>query len=215
MRKVVICKKGDNQMSEIPLITRLVVKNYRSLADIDVALSPLTVLVGQNGTGKSNLIDVLRFVRDALTDGFESALESRGGFDDTRCWFADEHEDVSIQLDFSTPDCSGEYGFAFGQVDGNQVAIKSEELSITKGNEKLFFKIALGQLVSIAPSLAHPKALSSHSLALGQFCEPTVAAGHHFLAKMSFYDLSPHALRKAQPPRQPFPLLETGENLGL
>jgi predicted ATPase len=30
---------------------------------------------------------------------------------------------------------------------------------------------------------------------------------------MSFYDLSPHALRKAQPPRQPFPLLETGENL--
>jgi len=51
------------------LITRLKVKNYRSLADVDIALSPLTVFVGENGTGKSNLIDLLRFVRDALTDG--------------------------------------------------------------------------------------------------------------------------------------------------
>jgi predicted ATPase len=46
-----------------PNITRLVVKNYRSLKDIDVRLQPLTVLVGENGSGKSNLIDVLRFPR--------------------------------------------------------------------------------------------------------------------------------------------------------
>ena len=50
-------------MSEIPHpnLTSLVVRNYRSLKEIDVALHPLTVLVGENGTGKSNLIDVLRF----------------------------------------------------------------------------------------------------------------------------------------------------------
>ena len=50
-------------MSEIPHpnITRLAVRNYRSLKDVDVGLRPLTVLVGENGTGKSNMIDVLRF----------------------------------------------------------------------------------------------------------------------------------------------------------
>ena len=43
------------------LITRLIVKNYRSLADVHIALSPLTVFIGKNGAGKSNVIDVLRF----------------------------------------------------------------------------------------------------------------------------------------------------------
>ncbi len=50
-------------MSEIPHtnITRMVVKNYRTLVDVDIALTPLTVFVGKNGVGKSNVIDVLRF----------------------------------------------------------------------------------------------------------------------------------------------------------
>ncbi len=36
-------------------LTRLRVKNFRSIADIDIPLSPLTVLVGPNGSGKSNV----------------------------------------------------------------------------------------------------------------------------------------------------------------
>lgn len=39
-------------MNEIRLITRLVVKNYRSLLDVDIALTPLTVLVGKMGSVK-------------------------------------------------------------------------------------------------------------------------------------------------------------------
>jgi predicted ATPase len=54
-------KRKETVMAEIPdtFIKRLVVKNYRSLAEIDIALQPLTVFVGKNGTGKSNLIDVM------------------------------------------------------------------------------------------------------------------------------------------------------------
>jgi putative ATP-dependent endonuclease of OLD family len=45
-------------------ITRLVVRNFRNLADIDITLIPGTVVVGENRSGKSNLIHVLRLVLD-------------------------------------------------------------------------------------------------------------------------------------------------------
>ena len=41
-------------------ITRVALRNYKSIAGCDVALAPLTILVGQNGAGKSNFLDALR-----------------------------------------------------------------------------------------------------------------------------------------------------------
>jgi predicted ATPase len=38
----------------VPWLSRVRVTNYRSIADCDVTLGPLTLLVGPNGTGKSN-----------------------------------------------------------------------------------------------------------------------------------------------------------------
>ncbi|MBN8230281.1 AAA family ATPase [Corallococcus macrosporus] len=38
-------------------------KNFKSFADAEVKLAPLTVLVGANGSGKSNLLDALRLVQ--------------------------------------------------------------------------------------------------------------------------------------------------------
>src|SRR6266508_4779055 len=45
-------------------IARLTVKNLRNLADVDVALLPGTVVVGENRAGKSNLLYALRLVFD-------------------------------------------------------------------------------------------------------------------------------------------------------
>lgn len=49
------------------MIRRVIVKNFKSL-DIDVTLDPVTVLVGRSGTGKTNFVAALRFLRDFLTD---------------------------------------------------------------------------------------------------------------------------------------------------
>ena len=137
-------------MSEIPHpnITRLAVRNYRSLKDVDVGLRPLTVLVGENGTGKSNLIDVLRFVRDALTSGLEQALLMRGGMSALHCWFADHREPISIHLEFEGPEAewSGSYGLTF--VGGGAAAGQGEKLSLMTARDakKLFFEVVDGQL---------------------------------------------------------------------
>ena len=45
-------------------IERLHVQNFRNLADIDIRLDPGSVIVGENRSGKSNLIHALRLVLD-------------------------------------------------------------------------------------------------------------------------------------------------------
>ncbi|MBM3473981.1 MAG: chromosome segregation protein SMC [Armatimonadetes bacterium] len=48
------------------MITRIEAKGYKCLRDVDVQLGPFNVLVGPNASGKSTLLDVLGFLRDAL-----------------------------------------------------------------------------------------------------------------------------------------------------
>ena len=44
------------------MIHRFRVQNFKSIVDVDVHLSPVTVLVGKSGTGKSSLVQALRLM---------------------------------------------------------------------------------------------------------------------------------------------------------
>ncbi len=48
------------------MIHRIRVQNFKSIVDVDVELSPVTVLVGKSGTGKSSFVQAIRFLRDVL-----------------------------------------------------------------------------------------------------------------------------------------------------
>ena len=51
-------------------ITRLKLKNWRNFRSVDIPLWPRTYVIGANASGKSNLLDVFRFLRTlAQTDG--------------------------------------------------------------------------------------------------------------------------------------------------
>lgn len=65
-------------MKRAPSISRLRVAGYRSLGDIELSLAPLNVLIGANGAGKSNVLDVLRLL-DALRRGALRPFVGRAG----------------------------------------------------------------------------------------------------------------------------------------
>jgi predicted ATPase len=48
------------------MIHRFRVRNFKSIVDVSVDLSPVTVLVGKSGTGKTSFVQSLRFLRDVL-----------------------------------------------------------------------------------------------------------------------------------------------------
>ncbi|MCQ4194646.1 AAA family ATPase [Streptomyces parvulus] len=67
-------------------LLELHVENFRSLRDVTIPLRPLTVLVGANGVGKSNVLKVFDLLADIIRTDLEPALESRGGFDEVAFW---------------------------------------------------------------------------------------------------------------------------------
>src|SRR5713101_3554241 len=71
-------------MKDSTFLTRVVLRNYKSIAACDVQLCPLVFLVGPNGAGKSNFLDALRFVADALRTSLDHALRDRGGIKEVR-----------------------------------------------------------------------------------------------------------------------------------
>ncbi len=67
------------------VITKFSAQHYKSLDDIELSdLEPITILVGNNATGKSNVVDALRFVRDCIVDGVDHAISLRNGIGTVR-----------------------------------------------------------------------------------------------------------------------------------
>lgn len=67
-------------------LIELSVENFRSLRKVTIPLGPLNVLVGPNGSGKTNVLEVFRFLADVIRTDLEPALASRGGFDEVVFW---------------------------------------------------------------------------------------------------------------------------------
>lgn len=88
------------------MIKRLKASRFRSLGkDISVDFGPLTVLVGQNGSGKSNTIDALVFLSDCMQLGLEGAITKRHGIAAVRFAGAQGRPfDISLSVDVETHD---------------------------------------------------------------------------------------------------------------
>ena len=50
------------------MINRIRIKNFKSIRDVTVDLSPVTVLIGKSGAGKSAFVESIRFLRDVLSE---------------------------------------------------------------------------------------------------------------------------------------------------
>ena len=98
------------------IVKRLIVKNWRNFQQADVLLRERQFIVGPNASGKSNLLDIVRFLRDIVkTDGggFQKAVKDRGGVSKIRCLAARQTPEVGIEIHLAdTPDASPTWRYA-------------------------------------------------------------------------------------------------------
>ncbi len=86
-------------------ISRLSLKNWRNFQRAnDIPLRQRQFIVGPNASGKSNLLDVFRFLRDiAKSDGggFQKAVKDRSGVSKMRCLAARRDPEIVIDISLS------------------------------------------------------------------------------------------------------------------
>lgn len=88
-------------MNEAMRFTRLRLRNWRNFTAVDVALSKRMFVVGPNAIGKSNLLDVFRFLRHLTLEGggLAQAVKARRGLSRLRSLHQKgKHSDVEIEV---------------------------------------------------------------------------------------------------------------------
>ncbi len=199
-----------------PFLTRVVLKDYKSIASCDVRLSPFTVLVGPNGAGKSNWLDALRFVADATKNSLEYALRDRGGIKEVRRRSRGHPRHFSMRLEMNLPDGGqASYGFRVGTSSRETVQVRNEHCKIINANapeKNCHYTVTDGKLTDGDPELH--AAIAPDRLYLNVVSGlPEFRGLYDSLTHMGFYNFSPDRIRDLQDPDPGEMLLRDGGNL--
>ena len=183
-----------------PTLCNVVLESYKSIRQCDVPLQSTTFLVGRNGAGKSNFLDAIRFVHDAIDTNLQTALAAHGAAGSVRRVGS---KDVAFTLTFRLDEHrTGSYSLRFS-VPGNSFDLVMETVT-TKGID--------GEEV---PLSFHPTEGQSRtlSLAVAAAANPAYRVLYDFIRSMRFYDFNLTAMRAPQDPGQNEFLRADGSNL--
>ena len=125
------------------IVSRLILKNWRNFRSVDVNLRERQFVVGPNASGKSNLLDVFRFLRDIAKPeggGLQKAVKSRGGVSKIRSLAARRDPEIIVEIYLAnSPDEEPIWHYAIGlkqEIRGYRQPILSFE-RVSQGKKKL------------------------------------------------------------------------------
>ena len=203
-------------MKDSTFITRVVLRNYKSIPVCDVQLQPLTFLVGPNGAGKSNFLDSLRFVADALNSSLDHALRDRGGINDVRRRSGGHPNHFGIRLDFTLPaGVTGHYAFRIIARERGGYEVQSEECVIQDAQlfaPQKYFRVVNGKVTNSSVNVA-PVADCSRLYLVNASGLPEFRPVYEAFSRMGFYNFNLDKIRDLQIPETGDMLMLDGSNL--
>jgi predicted ATPase len=121
-------------------IFRLKLENWRNFKSVDVKLQQRVFVAGPNASGKSNLLDALRFLRELASPGggLQNAVADRGGVSKIRCLAARRYSDVVFEIKIGEDNVDWVYRLTLSQDNQRRPIVKSE--IVLKGKERILVR---------------------------------------------------------------------------
>lgn len=126
------------------MFTRIEARHYKCLRRIDIKLNPFNILIGPNASGKSSLLDILGFLRDALNNDAEQAIRRRSNTLEELVWRHTNPKSTGFEfaIEANIPEniqLNGyrqvRYEVAIGLSDVGEIVVSNENLWLMSGKQ--------------------------------------------------------------------------------
>lgn len=202
-----------------PVIRSLTLKGYRSFASEKIIFDNPTFVVGQNGAGKSKLVDALAFLAEAMSSPLSAVIASRGGISALthRIPGAEPLPSLGLAVEFGRINGqiqSGHYAFEIRALPNHDFEVIQEQCVVTTSQESFYFKrrdsddACISNIPGLYP-LIDPKSLGL--IAVSGYAQ--FAPILRILSAMRVYSIDTTKLREPQSPDSGQSLLSDGSNV--
>jgi len=205
------------------MITRIRIRNFKSFRELDLPLTDLNVLVGPNMSGKSNLLDAIRFLVQLLVPGsdppLQKALNDRNGFSEV-VWKGASDSIIGFEIEGNTKFGAEPLVFSYLiELTGNQYgygSIRQERLHVDGPS-------GAGELISTSNNTR--KMRKFNGTVISELQDPNsiglqyplpdweASAVRNAISAVRFYNLVPPLMRRLNPSTAAQFLTEYGDNL--
>ena len=200
-----------------PVLDTLIIKRFRSIPTECIAFENPTFLVGRNGSGKSNVVDALSFLAEAMTLPLQAVFDGRGGISVVRNLSSGRSAPPNLGFCVKLGALNGEvqrarYAFEVKALKSYGFEVIREQCIVEAGDgRRHWFDRKKRAFRSSVPGLE--PALEPAALGL-----PVVGGETRFspvlrtLASMKAYSVEPAKLRQMQDPDSGISLKADGSN---
>ena len=196
-------------------IKKVVVKRFRSFPSATLSFDNPLFVVGQNGSGKSNLADVFSFVSEVMASPLQAVFDRRGGISAVRNRSSGRSYPPNLGIAFELGDINGikggRFAFEVKAVPNYGFQIVREQCLVCRKDGKRWWYDRTNSWKSNAEGVT--PALESSAL-----CLPLVGGDERFapvfrtLSAMRVYAIEPAKLRDMQDPDSGVALKPDGGN---
>ncbi|PKP58266.1 MAG: ATPase [Candidatus Altiarchaeales archaeon HGW-Altiarchaeales-1] len=207
------------------MLKRLEVRNFKSFKKLELNLDKFNVVIGSNASGKSNFVEIFKFIRNIVIFGLENAISMEGGIEYLRNMKIDTSDNFYLKIvsdqevkraDNLIQKCK--FVKLVGQREKEEIG--EGEIILSRGTDgKIKSDISSKEQIPVKEDDIYPQFLREEKLhytdALIHILQPFFIPLGNNLTGISAYNFDPRAPKKLIPIAGKLELEEDGSNLPL
>jgi predicted ATPase len=111
-------------MNEQHKLQSIFASGFRSIQDVELPIQNLNILIGQNGAGKSNFIELFRFLHEIINQRLQVYTAVKGGADKLIHYGSRKTKNLQIHLVLN----DAHYRLVLAAAEGDRLIIESEDV---------------------------------------------------------------------------------------